>query len=149
MFIWVGGGVHTNYGASLQRSKTGYRVRFVGNHDNTQSWLAAAKLVLVTSIEESSSLVALEAADTGTPVMAFQGTGGIDEFLADGAGFLVVERSATAMAISVMNFLGRSTEENNTVGLSAARKVRAECDYETQCEAIAGVLESVPLNLVV
>lgn len=146
-FIWVGDGMQTRFGRNLVRSPDARHAFFTGPASDPRIWMAAADLVLVTSTEESSSLVALEAAEVGTPIIAFSGTGGIDEFIGDGAGYLVAERTVEALTASVRFWLDRR-EEAAACAIEASGKLRREADYMKQCEAIAVVLESVGNNRV-
>ena len=141
-FIWVGDGARTVSGKEILRSSAARQVFFAGPAADPRIWLAAADFALVTSIEESSSLVVLEAAEAGTPIIAFSGTGGSDEFLRGGAGCLVAERSAEALTAAVERWLDRPDEATGCAAV-AAEKVRSEASYESQCEALAAVLECV------
>jgi glycosyltransferase involved in cell wall biosynthesis len=145
VFAWIGGGLRTAFGRQLIRAARRGTVHFVGPCDDPRPWFLASEMLLVTSNEESGSLVALEAAQCGTPTIAFAGTGGIDEFLRQGAGELVAERSADAMAAAVVRWLQNPAEMARARATASAR-VRTEADYECQCEAIASVLETLPRN---
>ncbi len=140
--IWIGGGVDGPYGRALLRLPGASNVCFLGARTDVGRWLAAADMMLLSSIEESSSLAVLEAAQLGTPVIAFRGTGGPDEMLDDGGGQLVPDRTGAAMAQAVRRWLDHP-QERASVAAVARERVRKEADYERQCEKIAGVLESV------
>jgi len=142
-FIWIGDGLKTPYGRRLTNCPGADIVHWVGHCEDPTSWLDAAAMVLVTSVEESSSLVALEAAQLCRPTLAFAGTGGIDEFLVDGSGFLVAERSARAMATAVVNLLENPAAARKA-GQMAKAKASVESNYERQCEALASALKSLP-----
>ena len=141
-FIWIGGGVGLPYGRSLRVLPGASEVRFLGARTDVASWLEAADMMLLTSVEESASLVLLEAGQVGTPVIAFRGTGGSDEMLDGGAGMLVAERSAQAMSIAVLRWLDHPEEADRAAVLARAR-VLTDADYERQCEALASILERV------
>ncbi len=141
-FIWVGDGARTAFGRAVLRSPAARPVFFAGPVADPRIWLTAADFALVTSVEESSSLVALEAAEAGTPVIAFLGTGGSDEFLGEGAGLLVAERSVEALTAAAARWLDRPDEAARCAAV-AAERARREGNYENQCEALAAVLESV------
>lgn len=141
-FIWVGGGLDTAYGRSLRQTPGAEHVRFLGAQSDVATWMKAADVLVVTSREESSSLVTLEAMVAGLPVIAFAGTGGPDEILAEGRGLLVPERSATAMAVAVQSCLSQSTDIGRMVK-TAQSWVGHEANSNHQCEKLAAVLETV------
>ena len=140
-FIWVGGASLSAYGRSLQQPGA-KQVRFLGARSDVAMWMRAADALVVTSHEESSSLVTLEAMGAGLPVIAFAGTGGPDEILAEGRGLLVPERSATAMAVAVQHCLSRSADIGRMVK-TAQSWVGHEANSNRQCEKLAAVLETV------
>lgn len=142
-FIWIGDGTKTAYGRRLTSCSGANNVHWLGFREDPTSWLDAATMVLVTSVEESSSLVALEAAQLGRPTLAFADTGGIDEFLAGGSGFLVAERSAKSMAMAVMKLIENPAEALRA-GHLAKVKVCVESNYERQCETLSTILERMP-----
>jgi glycosyltransferase involved in cell wall biosynthesis len=141
-FIWIGGGLDTASGRSLRRTPSAKQVRFLGARSDVAMWMRAADALVVTSHEESSSLVTLEAMGAGLPVIAFAGTGGPDEILAEGRGLLVPERSATAMAVAVQHCLSRSADIGRMVK-TAQSWVGHEANSNRQCEKLAAVLETV------
>jgi glycosyltransferase involved in cell wall biosynthesis len=139
-FVWIGDGRESPYGRGVMRHPDAGEVLWVGPSENPRPWLLAASMLVVTSLEESCSLVALEAAQLGCPVLAFAGTGGIDESLADGAGRLVAERSSATMAAAVIQWI-QDPDAARQAAEAARVRVGAEADRGRQCEAIAAVLE--------
>lgn len=87
-FLWVGGGAGTGEERRLaataaDRGLDGI-VRLLPGMDDLRPLYRLADLLLITSREESLSLVALEAAALGTPVVSFPGAGGPDALAAEG-----------------------------------------------------------------
>ena len=79
-------------------------VRFVGalDRETLADLLAAAECTLVTSYSETFGLVALESAASGTPVIAFRGTG-LTESVSDGeSGYLVDSRDPADWAATIL-----------------------------------------------
>ena len=79
-------------------------VRFVGALDRATlaDLFAAAECTLVTSYSETFGLVALESAASGTPVIAFRGTG-LTESVSDGeSGYLVDSRDPADWAAAIL-----------------------------------------------
>lgn len=139
-FIWIGEQSATVYNRELRHANANGAVHFVGAVPDPRPWIKAATLLLITSLEESSSIVALEAAELGTPIIAIEGAGGTDEFLASGSGFLVPTASAETIAGEVGRLLRQPGIAAAAVAM-AAKKVAAESNYGLQCEALASVLE--------
>jgi D-inositol-3-phosphate glycosyltransferase len=80
-------------------------VRFVGALDRVTlaDLLAAAECTLVTSHSETFGLVALESAASGTPVVAYRGTG-LVESVSDGeSGYLVDSRDPADWAAAILS----------------------------------------------
>jgi D-inositol-3-phosphate glycosyltransferase len=79
-------------------------VRFVGalDRETLADLFAAAECTLVTSYSETFGLVALESAASGTPVIAFRGTG-LVESVSDGeSGYLVNSRDPAEWAAAIL-----------------------------------------------
>jgi D-inositol-3-phosphate glycosyltransferase len=79
-------------------------VRFVGalDRETLADLFAAAECTLVTSYSETFGLVALESAASGTPVIAFRGTG-LTESVSDGeSGYLVDSRDPADWAAAIL-----------------------------------------------
>jgi D-inositol-3-phosphate glycosyltransferase len=79
-------------------------VRFVGalDRETLADLFAAAEFTLVTSYSETFGLVALESAASGTPVIAFRGTG-LTESVSDGeSGYLVDSRDPADWAAAIL-----------------------------------------------
>ncbi|WP_077614023.1 glycosyltransferase family 4 protein [Caenibacillus caldisaponilyticus] len=89
-------------------------VRLLGavSHDRMQKYYAASDIVLIPSVhsegvEEATSIAALEAMASGTPVIAGN-VGGLKEIIADGSdGVLVPQKQPQALAGAVIELLDR------------------------------------------
>jgi D-inositol-3-phosphate glycosyltransferase len=80
-------------------------VRFVGalDRETLADLFAAAECTLVTSFSETFGLVALESAASGTPVIAYRGTG-LLESVGDGeSGYLVDSRDPADWAAAILS----------------------------------------------
>jgi glycosyltransferase involved in cell wall biosynthesis len=80
-------------------------VRFVGAVADLPELLHGVDVFVLPSREDPFPLVMLEAAAAGVPVVAFSGSGGADEFLADGAGILSPYLNLPHMARAVAGLL--------------------------------------------
>lgn len=100
-----------DYGALLQQRAielgVANDVHFVGAvaHDQTHRYLAAADVVVVSSVAESFNRVSVEAAAVGTPVVVTRTTGVSDYVAAHGCGLVVEPRSAPAIAEALIALL--------------------------------------------
>jgi D-inositol-3-phosphate glycosyltransferase len=79
-------------------------VRFVGalDRETLADLFAAAECTLVTSHSESFGLVALESASSGTPVIAFRGTGLVESVSDRESGYLVDSRDPADWAAAIL-----------------------------------------------
>jgi D-inositol-3-phosphate glycosyltransferase len=108
LLVLAGEATDPGYRARLEQSAIVHGVepdvRFVGALDrNTLAdLLAAAECTLVTSFSETFGLVALESAASGTPVIAYRGTG-LLESVSDGkSGYLVASRDPAEWAGAIL-----------------------------------------------
>jgi L-malate glycosyltransferase len=91
-FIWLGDfdSVYALYVKQMaQQSGFAEKITFLGarTHDY-YDWLNAADAVVITSFKESFSLIAVEAAYLGKPVVSFD-SGGISEIMREGMGVVI------------------------------------------------------------
>ena len=84
-FVWIGGEHDALFPSLLAEvDRLGLDdVRFVGNVEDVDPWLAAADVLLHPARLDSFPLVCLHAALAGTPVVGFLGVGGLEEMLDD------------------------------------------------------------------
>ncbi len=101
-FAWAGGidpATESHFGAEIAAAEATGSFRFLGQRDDPADLLAAADVFLLTSREDPLPSVVLEAMANGTPVVAFEETGGAPELLARfEAGRSVPLGDVTAMA---------------------------------------------------
>jgi len=118
-------------------------VRFVGALDRgtLARLFAAASLTLVPSHSETFGLVALETASSGTPVVAFRGSG-LRESVADGeSGILVGSREPREWAAAIAALLG---DESRLAKLGASARGFAEgFTWATAAASLLAVYESL------
>lgn len=100
--VWLGGDTDRRFALEVRREVTRRRlessVRFVGPVAEVAPWFAGSDLVAVTSRVESFSLVALEAAALGRPVVGFQAARGLDDLLGAAPELMVRDLDPAAMA---------------------------------------------------
>ena len=91
-FVWVGAKSSSDNRIQvfneIQRRGLHDTVKLVGEQDDVYPYLAASDIFFLSSREDSFPVAMLEAAQCGLPVIGFRKSGGVEEFLADGGGFL-------------------------------------------------------------
>ena len=89
--------------AEIARAEGSGRFELVGWRDDPQVVLGAADCLLLTSREDPYPSVALEALHLGTPVIAFEGSGGVPDLLrsSTAAGHVIPMADCGAMASAI------------------------------------------------
>ena len=141
-FVWVGGrsrevDLMRRQAASLGLSGV---VHFVGQTADVAPYFEASELVLLTSREESLSLVMLEAALRCKPIICFEGSGHPPEFVRDGNGLAIAGFDPRKMAETLMEALADS-ELCWRMGESARQKVTDRYDFNRGANRIAEIIE--------
>ena len=108
-FVWLGGETDGRFAREVRREVRRRNleavVRFVGPVTDARPWFAASDAVAVTSRMESFSLVALEAAALGRPVVGFAGARGLVDLLGDEPDLLAPGWDASALASALRAML--------------------------------------------
>ncbi len=122
-FAWAGGidpATQGHFGTEIAMAEATGTFRFLGHRDDARTLLAAADVFVLTSREDPLPSVALEALASGTPVVAFSGTGGIPGLLAAGGGGVSVPLGDTAaMARAALRL---AAEEGERAALAEASR---------------------------
>jgi glycosyltransferase involved in cell wall biosynthesis len=139
VLVWLGGPAEAHLDAFLRHDARSLgdaaTIRFLGSVDDPLSAYDGMDVLALTSREDPYPLAMLEAAARGRPVVAFSGSGGADEFIADsGGGELVPYLDVDAMRSAIFQYMrepsraalhgerGRSfVLEQRTVGRLARR----------------------------
>lgn len=140
-FIWVGGfhpsDKHDKFGhwADMLRliNDNGLSeiVRFLGVKENVRDYLSAADVFFSPSREDPFPLVCLEAASVAKPVICFEGSGGMPDFIGDDAGRVVAMGDYQAAAECLLHF-DADRQELTAAGRTAQQKL-----LRTHCTEIA------------
>lgn len=116
------------------------RVRLVGFQEDDALFFAAADLFLLTSREDPFPNVMLSALEAGLPVVAFAGSGGAEEALAEDIGRLVPYLDTSAMASAVADLL-RDPEARRALGERAAGRVRERFEFSAYVSDLLALLQ--------
>nr|HMN86756.1 glycoside hydrolase family 99-like domain-containing protein [Bauldia sp.] len=145
-FVWVG-----RYGEGMQPAITkrlaaspfGDRFHFVGFKENTDLYYAGADIYALTSREDPLPTVAFEAMDVGVPVIAFEGAGGIPDWLRDGAGVVVPMADVTALAAE-MRALVEDPARRRAIGATGQKIVHERLDFAGYVGELLDILGQRP-----
>ncbi len=134
-FVWIGGahaaGSEPLSWAKRDAEQAGVedRVHFLETTDNIEPFFTAADLFLLPSRLDPLPCVVHQAMACSLPVVAFAGSGGVEEILSDGGGQLVPFLDAGAMADSVGRFIADPTHRAEQ-GRKGAQVVSQRYSFE-------------------
>ena len=139
-FAWAGGidpATHAYLGTEIATAEATGTFRFLGHRDDARALLDAADVFLLTSREDPLPSVALEALAGGTPVVAFEETGGVPDLLARmGGGCSVPLGDTQAMAQAALRLGGEATAGSRA---ALAGRSRAAFRFEAYSAALLGL----------
>jgi glycosyltransferase involved in cell wall biosynthesis len=143
-FVWVGGELEgrrfEQIMYDIRHADLETYIHFVGSQPDPLTYFAACDVFTLVSREESLSLVSLEAASLGKPIVCFDGSGGPKEFVEDDCGYVVPYLDVESMANRVEQLLG-SVELRQRFGRQAADKVRQRHDVLIAAPKILSIIK--------
>jgi glycosyltransferase involved in cell wall biosynthesis len=148
-FVWVGGDASgPEFGMlwhDVRRIGLEPFVHFVGHRENPRDYFAAFDAFALTSREDPYPLVVLEAAALGLPILGFEKSGGIGEFVENDAGFMVPYLDVEAMSARAAELL---SDENlrRKLGARAREKAAQRHDVSVAAPRIVNIIEWVKLT---
>lgn len=114
---WVGGfdpayrdeehGSWESHFKKLKNSDLGRHITFLGLKENPREYIACGDIFLLPSREDPFPLVALEAADCGLPILCFDDSGGMPDFVGQDAGIVVPRNNLDAMSQKLIELSGQ------------------------------------------
>jgi glycosyltransferase involved in cell wall biosynthesis len=143
-FIWVGGDRNEfdEYllRQDVERAGLTGRLHFTYDVTNPLDYFSAGDVFVSVSREDSFPLVCLEAAALGKPILCFDKGGGMPEFVADDAGYIVPYLDIAAMAEKIIALAGQP-EVKNRLGRRASEKIRQRHDMSMAFPVILKVMQ--------
>lgn len=115
-FMWVGGNKNAGEYKVLERdimlSGLSDRVIIPGEQADIHNYYNAFDIFLMTSREDPFPLVCLESALANTPIICFEHSGGMPEFIRDDAGYVVDYLDTNQMAMRTLELLENDALRN-------------------------------------
>jgi len=144
-FVWVGGVTKGNeylqliYDINKLKLKN---VLFIGTKDNPLEYFKIFDIFLLTSREDPYPLVCLEAASLSTPIVCFDGAGGMPEFVQQGCGMVVPFLDLNKMSEAV-SALVQDDKLRTEIGRIACDKVIEQHDIEASSKKIVEFVKEI------
>lgn len=141
-FIWIGGGAKAERESITNMIQTAGLegiVRFLGEKANPRDYFPLGKIFLLSSREDPFPLVALEAADAKMPVVCFEGSGGMPDFVGTECGVVVPRGDINAAAAAILT-LAEDEPLRARLGAAAASKVSRLHTSKTAAADVATLL---------
>lgn len=144
-FIWLGELYPPYYKClihDVEKLELSGIVEFVGPVKNITDYYRVADVFLLTSREDPYPLVCLEAASQGVPVICFDKSGGMQEFVKDDAGCVVPYLDIKAAAEKIIELIN-DPELKTKLGNKAQQRVREESDINVTGPKIIDIFEKL------
>ncbi|WP_232310288.1 glycoside hydrolase family 99-like domain-containing protein [Pseudoxanthomonas mexicana] len=132
-FVWVGHwevGIQHEVMDYIRRCGLERAVTFVGFDSDTDDYYAGADLYALTSREDPFPSVVLESLAVGTPIVAFEGTGGGADLVGKGYGAVVPAFDARSFADALMSLQGDDVARDR-IGARARQLVETEFSFRS------------------
>jgi glycosyltransferase involved in cell wall biosynthesis len=142
-FVWIGG---DNNGLEFQklyydivRLNLQTKIHFLGIKESPLEYFAMTDVFMLCSREEPVGIVALEAASLGKPVLCFDQSGGMPEFVENDCGFIIPYLEIEQMANRIVE-LALNSELYEKLGKKAKEKVKKH-DINIACNEIIKIID--------
>ncbi|HEY5743330.1 MAG TPA: glycoside hydrolase family 99-like domain-containing protein [Terrimicrobiaceae bacterium] len=120
-FVWIGGDPAPLMEKVRSAGLEG-RVLFLGHRRGARCYFYVGDVFLLSSREDPCPLVALEAANSGLPIVCFAGAGDIPVFVGEECGAVVPYEDVVAAAQAVLRLAG-DAEVRHTQGAEGRKRV--------------------------
>jgi len=144
-FRWIGNGTGEVMDwliSDVKKMGVELNIEMVGQKQDVMSEYQKVDAILILSREESFSLVALEAASMGKPVVMFANTCGVSDILKNGESCLEVPYLDLDAMCEAIHRLYTNKELYNSIG-EKAREAAKQCNKEQSISKIIQVMEEM------
>lgn len=141
-FVWVGGQTSeklTDVWFDIKKLGLAKKVHLIGEQPNPLEYFASSDIFTLLSREDPFPLVCLEAASLGKPILCFNDSGGMPEFVEQDAGFVVPYLDLVGMAEKIIT-LAQDKRLRNQLGNRAQEKVLTRHEISTSAPQILEVI---------
>ena len=118
-FVWLGVGDNV-FSAEINAEKEGWdesgQLHLVPSKNDSKPYFEAMDLFFLSSREDPFPLVMLEAAYQSKPIIGFQGSGGVNDFLADLPGLLVGYLEEDDARDCILNWIQARVDTKDSLG---------------------------------
>jgi glycosyltransferase involved in cell wall biosynthesis len=147
-FIWLGELYPPYYKCLLHDIKQmnlSEVVAFIDQVDNVYNYLQVADVFLLVSREDPYPLVCLEAASQGVPIICFDKSNGMQEFVNEDAGFVVPYIDIKVVAEKIIELMN-NPELKEKLGRTGKKRVHEESDINITGPKIIKLIEKTEIK---
>jgi glycosyltransferase involved in cell wall biosynthesis len=150
-FVWLGDGprwTHSIYHyvqMDIEKSGLSQYVRFIGERVDVEPYFVGSDVFLLTSRVDPFPCVVHESMAAGLPIIAFEGSGGAAEALADGAG-LTIPFADYGASVQAITALTSNKELHERLRATAEEKVRSQFRFSNYAEQIWNLAQRASSN---
>ena len=131
-FVWIGGGESAEYSKvlfDLGHARLESHVKFTGITTEPARYIAACDVFALTSREDPCPLICLEAASLAKPIICFEKSGGIVDFVGADAGSVIPYLDVDAFGDKIIEY---ERDRERLARAGAAAKAKAATDYSSE-----------------
>jgi glycosyltransferase involved in cell wall biosynthesis len=142
-FIWVGGfksEIQSDIDFDLDKSGLKDKILFVGAQKKPLDYFSLFDVFVLASREEPFGIVGMESALFETPVLCFENSGGMPEFITEECGIAVPYLDIPKL-VDAIQFFKDNEERRKQYGLNARNKVLGSHTLEIKSRELLKIME--------
>lgn len=144
-FIWIGGESnsldHSKLLYDIEKLNLSASISVITSVSNPIEYFACCDIFMLTSREEPVGMVALEAASLRKPIVCFEDSGGMPEFVQDNCGIVVPYLDIEKMSETIQ-FLANNKDKREELGFNAYTKVQ-DLSINNTCKKIKQLIDDI------
>ena len=145
-FVWIGGCVSSEIQKFWDQSEYKDKIHFVSELPNASSYFSEFNIFALLSREDPFPLVNLESAISNVPILAFQGSGGSEEFLSNWPLQIIPFEDLEAYSARIIQLIN-DPNESNRLGKEMGDHAKLHFMIERQANNLLEVMhEAAHLN---